>query len=173
MPSSSRTVVGVFDDYASAKRAVEALVSNGFSRETIDVTSTDTLTSDSPMANAALTGQPPRASGGGIGGFFQRLFGTDDEYAGHYEEAVRRGAAIVSVATDDEDRAAEILDRNGAVDIDERAASWRQQGYTGGQKAVQERGGVADRSIPVVREELQVGKREVKRGGVRIVNRVQ
>ncbi len=54
MPSSSRTVVGVFDDYASAKRAVEALVSNGFSRETIDVTSTDTLTSDSALGDASL-----------------------------------------------------------------------------------------------------------------------
>ncbi len=54
MPSSSRTVVGVFDDHASAQRAVDDLVSNGFSRENIDMTSKDTLTSDSALGNASL-----------------------------------------------------------------------------------------------------------------------
>jgi uncharacterized protein (TIGR02271 family) len=71
------------------------------------------------------------------------------------------------VTTDDEDRASEILDRNGAIDIDERAASWRAEGYRSGPGETGK-----DHSIPVVREDLRVGKRAVHKGGVRVFNRV-
>lgn len=179
MPSTSRTVVAVFNDYAAAERAVADLVSNGFSRDSINITSKDSFSSESTIGNTGLSGHQPRdSSGGGIGGFFRRLFGADDEYAGHYDEAIRRGAAIVSVATDDEDRVSDILDRNGAIDVEDRAGSWRQQGYDSSassyarQEAVRERSGTSDQSIPVVREELHVGKRDVQRGGVRVFNRV-
>ena len=171
MPASTRMVVAVFDDYATAETAVADLVSNGFSRDSIDITSSNSFASDTAIGNTGLSGQHPRdSSGGGIGGFFRRLFGADDEYAGHYDEAIRRGATVVSVATDEEDRAGEILDRNGAVDVEERAAGWRQQGYQTESKPPQR--DTSDRSIPVVREELHVGKREVRRGGVRVFNRV-
>jgi uncharacterized protein (TIGR02271 family) len=175
MQTSSRTVVAVFDDYATAERAVADLVSNGFSRDSINITSNDSFASDSAMGNIGLSGEHPRdRSGGGIGGFFRRLFGADDEYAGHYDEAIRRGAAVVSVNTDDEDRASDILDRSGAIDVEERAASWHREGYEAStdRRAIHERGGKEERSIPVVREDLHVGKRDVHRGGVRVFNRV-
>jgi uncharacterized protein (TIGR02271 family) len=177
MPALSRTVVAVFDDYATAERAVNDLVSNGFSRDNIEVTSNNNLASDSALGNTGLSGREPRdRSGGGIGGFFRRLFG-DDEYAGHYDEAIRRGGTVVSVTTDDEDRAADILDRNGAVDVEERAATWRQEGYGARSNLssgdlIRDRRDTAEHSIPVVREELHVGKRDVRRGGVRVFNRI-
>jgi uncharacterized protein (TIGR02271 family) len=169
-------VVGVFDDYTTAQRAADDLVSNGFSRENIDVRANERF-ADVATGNTALTGQDPKdTSGGGIAGFFRRLLGNDEEYSSHYEEAIRRGGAVVCVDTDDHDRAAEILDQNGAVDIDERAASWREQGYTDSstvERDEYERSGTGDRTMPVVREELEVGKREVLRGGVRVYNRVE
>jgi hypothetical protein len=95
MPTSSRMVVGVFDDYTTAQRAADDLVSNGFSRENIDVRANERF-ADVATGNTALTGQDPKdTSGGGIAGFFRRLFGTDEDYSSHYEEAIRRGGAVV------------------------------------------------------------------------------
>ena len=50
-----------------------------------------------------------------------------------YAEGLRRGGYAVSVNTDNAayDRVVELLDRDGAVDIEERSASWRQEGWTG------------------------------------------
>lgn len=179
MQSSTRTVVAVFDDRSTAEQAVADLVSSGFSRSSIDITANDGSAIDSAFGNTGLTGQQPRdSSGGGIGGFFRRMFGADDDYATHYDEAVSRGAIVVTITTDDEDRAADILDRNGAIDVEERAASWSQDqsgtaaSLTGTRETSRDLGNTGERSIPVVREELQVGKREVRRGAVRVFNRV-
>ena len=62
-----------------------------------------------------------------------------------YEEGIRRGGTVVSVRINDEqmDQAAEILSRHGAI----------------------------EQAIPVVEEELQVGKREVLGGKVRVYKR--
>ena len=146
-----------------------------------------------------------RGFGSGIAHFFRSLFGSDeDEHAGYYSEALRRGSYMVSVdaSTDDEaDRAEQIMQRHNAIDIDERAAHWRSRGWTGydagapalssneveeerrystaamGNVAMGTTGstisGAADTTkIPVVEEELKVGKREVQRGGVRVYTRV-
>jgi len=186
--TSSRTVVGVFDDRVAAQTVVDELVSNGFDRAHINVSSQDNYASDAARGNTGLTGETRDHSGGGIAGFFRRLFGDDvrDEY-GNYAEAVRRGSTVVTVNTDEQnaDRAADILDRAGAEDIDRRAESWRKRGYTGFQESAaplskdeieterrfydQDR---ENRTVPVVQEELQVGKRTVRRGGVRVYNRV-
>ncbi|HYD60307.1 MAG TPA: YsnF/AvaK domain-containing protein [Noviherbaspirillum sp.] len=102
----------------------------------------------------------------------------------------------------DRERAVEVMNRFDPVDIDERASQWRSQGWTGydesapaftdseierdralhaqardkaGTEAVpaatQEAQGEQAR-IPVVEEEMQVGKRTVQRGGVRVYRRV-
>jgi uncharacterized protein (TIGR02271 family) len=140
MQTTTHSIVGVFEDYATAQRVKK----DGTHRDT---------------------------SGGGISGFFRRIFGSDDydDYGDRYVTAVDRGHAVVSVNTSDESRqnlAADIMDRNGVIDIDERAASWG----TGKHSAFDK--DRTERSIPVVREDLEVGKRMVRRGGVRIVNRV-
>jgi uncharacterized protein (TIGR02271 family) len=185
-PTSTRTVVGVFDDRAAAQRVVEDLVNSGINRSNIETSSHDAYASDVARGNTGLSGDVQDNSGGGISGFFRRLFG-DDEHSGHYAEAVRRGSTVVTVNTDDQyaDRAADILDRGGAVDIDKRAQSWQERGYqrydnTSAPLSSDEidrerqyyKQDQADRNIPVVQEELQVGKRMVQRGGVRIFNRV-
>ena len=186
--TSTRTVVGVFDDRSTAQNVVEELVNSGFNRSNIEINSHDSYASDAARGNTGLTGEPRDHSGGGIGGFFRRMFGDNqpDEY-GHYAEAVRRGSSMVCVTTDDQnvERAADILDRGGAVDVDSRAQSWKQRGYGGydasaaplsSDEIAHERQyyqqDTDTRSIPVVQEELEVGKRTVQRGGVRVFNRV-
>ena len=137
-----------------------------------------------------------------IGHFFTNLFSsnTNSGYAGTYTEAVRRGSTVVVVDADDDaqaERAAAILHECGAVDVDERAEQWRSSGWTGspglrsedeapmrdplmgGQdltgRDAQSRSGMGvagETTLKVVEEDLQVGKRTVDRGGVRVFERV-
>ena len=182
-PSMTRTVVGIFDDRSTANSVVDELVNAGFQRNQIEVTSHDSYLSDAASGNTGLTGQREQSHGGGISGWFRRHFGDDDysTYGTQYEEAVRRGGTAVVVRTNDADtdRATDILDRNGAVDIDTRAESWKQRGHKGFDESSRPDNSVEieserefQRNVPVVQEELQVGKRTVNRGGVRVFNRV-
>ena len=173
-PTMNRTVVGIFDDRTTANKAVEELVSSGFARTQIEINANDSFTSDAASGNAALTRRTQESHGGGIGGWFRRMIGDDDHHDGaYYDEAVRRGGTAVCVhsSENDVDRAVDILDRHGAVDVDSRVQSWKQQGYKGFDTDVDSERDV-ERHIPVVQEELQVGKRTVDRGGVRVFNRV-
>ncbi len=120
---------------------------------------------------AALTGAGVGAAAGGLAGGLIGL-GIPKEAAGTYAEAVKRGGYLVIVTSRDEDagRAADILDRHDAIDIDERADYWRQSGWQGYDAETGPYTGphLAEEKIPVVEEQLAVGKREVDRGGVRI-----
>ncbi len=134
--------------------------------------------------------------------------GVPDEDASYYNEGVRQGGTLLAVKSEDSlaTRVAEILDENGAVNIDERADQYRQQGfmpttqtpYTAqttmataasnnptprldtGMNTGSTLGADLNRTVaagetvalPIVEEELQVGKREVQRGGVRVYTHV-
>lgn len=174
------TVVGVFDEYRTAERVAQELTNAGFPRTSVDVQSNF-------RTGAAGRGhEEGEHEGGGISGFFHRLF-NNDESGGHYAEAVRRGNSVVCVTAPAEqiDRAVDIMNAAGAVDIDQHVERYRQTGYDqydesapaySYDEAVAERdryrtsdeGG----SIPVIEEELQIGKRAVRRGGVRVYSRV-
>lgn len=92
-----------------------------------------------------------------------------------------RGGVTLTVAADEaqHDRVADILERHGAVDMDERQAEWRSGGWTGhaleaahGDAArsttATEAGRVEEQIVPVAEERLRVGKRVVDRGRVRV-----
>src|SRR5579883_3315337 len=81
MAMTSTTVVGVFDDYATAQRVVQDLIDSGFRRDDVQITNNSSLTSDAARGNAGLSGDAIRHdnSGGGISGFFHRMFGSDED----------------------------------------------------------------------------------------------
>lgn len=190
------TVVGVYDSYAQANAAVNELLSAGFSRDAVQ------LRPDTQSATQEGVGTTVREEGTSIGSsmanFFRAMFGMDEQQREDrdiYAEAVRRGSQVVTVdAPSDEmrDRAIEIMNHHDPIDIDERAAHWRSQGWTSydesapffsdteiekdrqlyAQRQQQPTGQEATR-IPVIEEELRVGKREVQRGGVRVYQRVR
>jgi uncharacterized protein (TIGR02271 family) len=176
------TVIGFFDTYQTAEKVVRELTAGGFRREDIQIQSGD------------ASGGTQSGFGARVSNFFSSLFGDDLSEAerGNYAEAVRRGNAVVAVRAEDNeaaDRITELMERNGAIDIDERIASYRERGYTGfdanaqpytTDEAERERnayrsaqGGRGGETLPVVEEELRVGKRAVERGGVRIVRRLR
>jgi uncharacterized protein (TIGR02271 family) len=104
--------------------------------------------------------------------------GVPDERAEIYCEAVRRGAALIAVNVEDEDAEAValMLDRQGSIDLDAAQARWRQAGWTGYREDAElydDETIAAERAaflhdLPVIEEEVRVGKREVATGGVRM-----
>jgi stress response protein YsnF len=138
-----------------------------------------------PIA-AGLTGAGIGAAAGGlIGGLTSA--GISETDANYYAEGVRRGGVLVMVRTTEEmaDKAAEILDDAGAKDVDEKAREWRSSGWTpsgavsssdvrvSGQQRKSPKDVEGTQSVPVIKEELHVGKRTVERGGVRIYSRIE
>ncbi|CAL8481534.1 YsnF/AvaK domain-containing protein [Caballeronia sp. S22] len=185
-----QTIIGVFDSFADAERAQRRLESEGVARTDMEVHSS--TTGDAQTMSSDTTTRPVisdttgenRVHDGPVSGiehFFKRLFGGSDEpeEIGHYHEAVRRGGALLSVDVTDEtsvERVREALYAEGAVDIDSRVAQWRNTGYTAYDRnapAYTADEIAAERqAFPVVQESLEVGKREVQKGGVRVYSRV-
>ena len=179
------TLVAVFDNRGDAQQALEDLVGSGFSRNAARLSEGDPA-GDSAAQSRAATGDD--SIGASIRHFFTDIFGTErSPDARMYSEAVTRGHYVLTLIADSEpevERAADIVERYGPVDIDEQSQQWRagelpqsgamsQQGATstGGQyQGAQQRADT--QAIPVIQEELKVGKREVQRGGVRIYQRV-
>ena len=138
---------------------------------------------------------------GTLRSFFHKLFSDDktqsapQAYADRYAEAVRRGSFVLTVdaATEQQrDIAASIMEQFDAIDVDERATHWQAAGWHAHDEtaapltddemthersvpATGNRGmstSTNQTAIPIIEEQLEVGKREVQRGGVRIVQRV-
>lgn len=153
----TQTVVGLFERDSEAQRAVEILQKAGFSSDSIDVargTSTETGTTSGKDGD------------NGVVRFFKSLFGDNDE-AERYSKLSTDKTTILSVYTgsaDEARRASEIMDEAGAMDVDERSAGYRSDR--------QHASGSDEATISRVQEELQVGKREVEAGGVRVRSRI-
>lgn len=124
---------------------------------------------------STLVGAGIGAAAGGLMGALVNN-GVPEEEAGYYAEGVRRGGSLVTLTVADErvDDVERIMNNHHPVDIDERAAAWKEEGFTGYDEkaepytAEQVRTEQERYAIPVVEEDIKVGKREVAGGGKRI-----
>ena len=105
-----------------------------------------------------------------------------DEDRHTYEEGVRRGGVLLTADVDDDcvDEAVKVLEGANTVDIDDRSSQWKSSGWdyagaTAGAAGLAATGATArtgsserEEVIPIVEEQLVVGKRDVSRGGVRV-----
>ncbi|RAK00573.1 uncharacterized protein (TIGR02271 family) [Larkinella arboricola] len=195
----AQTVIGLFDNEMEAREAVEKLVSKGFTYEDVDLSTQNAALSETDQATYRTSKDDEEGFGDSIGNFFGSLFGSSDE-ADRYSEVARRLKALVTVhahSSEEAERAADILDDAGAVDVNERA---NQYGYSSGLNTtagtVYPESDTAltntmrtdididnltdttrvdtdmDKSIPVIEENLQIGKREVTTGGARLRSRI-
>lgn len=120
-----RTLIAVFDNRGDAESARDELLSSGFARSQVRLS--DAETAAAPAAPPADT-----THGGGIVDsirqFLGSMFGTDDsEYVQKYSDAVTRGHQVLTLTVAEErevERAADIVERFGPVDIDEKTAEW-------------------------------------------------
>ncbi len=184
------TLVGIFDDYNTAQQVAQELVERGFNQADINITANDAKQGSTHYGGGtdATYNTAGSTFSDRISNFFGNLFGSDVDESdrGIYAESVRRGSTLVTVRAKDQmvDTAVGIMNRHGAVDIDWRAAQYQASGYTSFDAAApaytadqvrQERDTLTNQgevTIPVVEEQLQVGKRAVQRGGVRVYTRV-
>ena len=155
----STTVVAMYDRREQAQSAMRDLTDAGFERSNIELVAHDEKSQDRPE------------------GFWENLFGADNsEDVNHLAEGVRRGgsALMVTVAEDKVDDVEALLNRYDPVDVDERVVKWREEGYTGYDRsapAYDAEQVEAEReryAIPIVEEDIQIGKRKVEGGGKRI-----
>ena len=162
----SKTVVGLFSTVAEAEQVKQSLTAQGYDHITVvandegdDTTSTGTTGSKEGLGQK-------------ISNFFHNLTGGDEGVHNHYAGGLNSGGALVAVTASDEQAssAASALKQFGARDIDSGYANEAESGtpvYGGGSTLA-----TNGETIPVVEEELVVGKREVDRGGVRVYSRV-
>lgn len=212
------TLIAAFDDLTTAQAAKTKLLALNISDSDITLSAPQTQTG-ATMGSTTTTGSTHSehhddSMGSKISHFFHSLFGSDDDgqphrYASAYPEAYRRGATLVTVtaATDEEaERIESLLEEQGAIDIDERSASWTDgapmtarsgevshlagthQGTTvtgtpstgttattaglAGTRSTTTADLSGRTAIPVIEEELRVGKRDINTGKVRVVTRV-
>ncbi len=210
------TLVAVFDNRSDAQNAMDELLASGFTRDNVYVSSADLTGQDTTMTGTTTTGAVHEEGvGASIKHFFANLFGSDeDEHVTRYSTAVTGGQHVLTLTTTSEpevERAADVIERFGPVDIDERhdlsgnAASLGTSAYQpqssstlqagsmqSGTQAGNLSGSLSDSTlrsdslqrdtavdqttgkaaIPVVQEEVRVGKRQVERGGVRVFSRM-
>jgi uncharacterized protein (TIGR02271 family) len=172
-----QTVVGVFRSETDAQRAMQTLAQTVADPSHVRATHADGTVS-----------HPESGVMGRVRSFFSDMFSADDDRElGHYAEVVNRGGAVVRVDVDDDDsamlaRVRTVLQDAGAMDLDESSGTLQTQGTTAttgttGTTAAGLTGtrvgatGTTEDVIPVVQEDIQIGKRAVSTGGVRVYAR--
>ena len=168
---TTRTLTAMFDTRADAEAAKARLES-----ASIDVTHVHVhdQSSSGYSADSYSTHEDK-----GLWSSVKNAF-LPDEDRHTYEEGVRRGGAVLTADLDehDADGAVAVLEEANSVDIDQRSAEWRSSGWEGPKTGSAFFGsantgttgttGTNEERIPIVEEQLVVGKREVSRGGVRV-----
>lgn len=164
----SRRIIAVFDSQVEAQNARDALLGLGIRDEEIGILDQST--------GASVT-QETRGPQGGFWAQLKEMFVPDEDRA-TIDESIRRGAFVLSAEVSEQraDEAIARMERAGAVDLDQRAIEWRESGWSETSESAQfsptdtgttDTSASESASIPVVEEKLRVGKREVRRGGVR------
>ena len=194
-----QTVIGFFRSVSEANQVKQALVSEGYSGGAVTVidqsessdmgygTGTGSGVTGLTGSNAGLTGastssnyggtttatETSTTTGAGVGDkikhFFSNLTGSDEQTHSTYAQGLSRGGALVAVnvSEGEVDQVSALLRQHGATDIEDEGTTSASAGYD--RTATSATG---EQVIPIVEEELVVGKRQVERGGVRVFSRV-
>jgi uncharacterized protein (TIGR02271 family) len=173
----SRTVTALFDSRAEAEEAKTRLASSRIDADRIRIID------QSSGGSGSMQEEPSEQ---GFMASLKELFMPDDDaYA--YGEGIKRGGYLVCAQVDEDeaDEACRVLEQSNSVDFDQRQQQWRNEGWqahsggstlgmtgntglgAGPQREQSERT-IEEERIPLVEEELRVGKREVARGGARV-----
>ena len=187
-----KTIVGLYSTVAEANKVKTALTSEGYEAENIRVidqsngsTGSDYATSTGTTDTGYNTTNVNHESiGAKIKDFFSGVTGSDDDSVHRYDDTVHQsytsgvagGGALLAVTVADEraQETAAYLQQHGASDIE--GGYGNASGYASGTDTFANTGTAGrvagEQVIPVVEEELAVGKRQVERGGVRIYSHI-
>ena len=152
-----QAVIGVFDSERSALDARKQLEAAGFNPTNV----WNAGTSDKAVVSAV----------------FKDHLGTDEHpHVRDYSRVIENGDPVLVIIAQndaDADRVKAIMENCGAVDIEARAGQAKtKMSSVADNIGTMATSGAGKNKIPVVEEELVVGKRKVDRGTVRIYTRV-
>ena len=167
----AKTIVGLYDDRATAIKVAKDLENAGFGEDHLRMTSHEKgnrTDYDFDVSEAKPA-------------YFTR-YGIPDDEANFYAEGVRRGGAIVVARTHDSDaeRAADIMAGHNPARYEDRSAAYKKEGFKNYDesadlyseteaKAERDRyAGQRAERMKEIEEHMKIGKREVVRGGVRL-----
>lgn len=191
-----KTIVGMYNSVAEANKVKSALTSAGYDADRIRIIDQTSETSGTGYGDASTTGSSYSNTATGtdnesIGGKIKNFFSSfstdeandnghtyDDRVHNSYTQGVTNGGALlaVTVADGEAERTADLLQQHGATEVEGGYQSGTERGYANTDESLRgtETTGrvTGEQVIPVVAEELQVGKRQVERGGVRIYSHV-
>jgi stress response protein YsnF len=186
-----QTIVGLFDTTEEARKAENKLMERGFDRSRIDVSRrSQKVDLDNTKNN--------KDDDDSISSFFRSLFGSDNDDASKYSRVANDSDSIVTVHADtrqEAERAADILDDAGAIDIDDRLRQYnmggtatrteQKTGTATDTRGIHNKGGVntnshhetndrtqKETSMKAMEEDVQIGKRTVQTGGTRLRSRI-
>jgi uncharacterized protein (TIGR02271 family) len=199
----NKSIVGFFDNRQQAESARLELLSEGITDNNIQLFSGDSTRSGSMSSDVSVSGSGATSRDSytnndnesftdRIKHFFTSMSdqGAGDD-ADNYAEGIRRGGTTLLVRTDDPmiDTVSDILESNGAVDINQRGQYYKESGFQNfdmnsgplseeqrlsSQSQYQDweknRGG--EQVLPVIEEKVNVSKRQIENGRVRIYTRV-
>lgn len=127
LTQTRREHAALYDDRAAAERARTALLDIGIPATDIRLVLGETRTSDMSDNVTGTDGSEPK-------GFFQSLADLfmPDEDRSTYAEGLNRGGHLLTVMAGDDmsDAVLDILDDEGAVDMDDRVRQWQGEGWT-------------------------------------------
>ncbi len=171
----SQTVIGLFDTPGSAEKVRQQLIAEGYSPQSVRVLSNESEGfAEGAVANARTTGSSGSGIVASVKNFFQSLAGPDTSDEEFYTRGVSAGGALLTATVEDQqvESVASLLEVSGARQVSESTAGAGDR--TTDAYSAAAAGGVDNTStaIPIVEEELQIGKRSVQRGGVRVYSHV-
>ncbi|GJD96110.1 DUF2382 domain-containing protein [Methylobacterium iners] len=172
----TQTVTAMFDNRSDAEAAIQKLTSAGVAGTAIRLLP-ETAPATTTTTTASSAYDHRRDERGLWSSLKDALLPDEDRYT--YAEGMNRGGTMLTVSAEEGhiSRVLDILEEHGAVDLDEREASWRKEGWSGYSaagststaQATGRTGSTGDtESIPVVEERLNVGKRATELGRVRV-----
>ncbi|PWE53944.1 hypothetical protein DEM27_23830 [Metarhizobium album] len=175
--NAASTLTAFFDNRSEAEAAIARLRDAGIAQANLRLV---------PGYEADRTDAPPPESRTGFWAALEDFFFPDDDRE-VYSEGLRRGGFLVTVSGVDDgsyETVRDILDDEGSINLDERADTWRTEGWNGSysssattgsdridiatQAALRNQTGGNEETIPVVEENLRVGKRDVNAGSVKV-----
>ena len=168
----AKTIVGLYEDRSTATRVVAALKAAGFSNEHIQFASNESGGPGEFESDAATFRSPDALT----------RYGVDPDEATFYAEGLRRGSSLVVVRTQDADAdaAVDIMAEHNPVRYEDRGSEYTSTDasapFYSADETQAERSRYADQGqqrLQEIQESIQVGKREVVRGAVRVATRVE
>jgi hypothetical protein len=145
----SRTVTALYDTRAEAEAARQRLAA------------------EVELASARILDQQSHDAGGADGSLNRVPLSHEDRSTFH--EGVRRGGFMLTAEVggdEDADKIVRLLEESASVDLDRRQEQWRSDGWSPRPVAPKSPG--AEQVIPIVEQDLVVGRREVERSGARV-----